>query len=89
MLALGGKSLLLPHTPAQARPKVAMAGITAHAAPTEDGDGDGDELLEHWGDPKYRRSSASRSRAWPCSSAAGALSRGRRRDSLRREARRG
>ena len=53
-LALSGMSVLLPRTPAQAQaPKVVMAGITTHAAPAEDGDGDGDELMQHWGDARY------------------------------------
>ena len=55
-LAFSGMSVLLPRTPAQAQaPRVVMAGITTPAAPADDGDGDGDELLEHWGDAKFRR----------------------------------
>ena len=52
MLALGGLAVLPPHTPAQAQPPaVVRVGITTPTAPADDGDGD--ELLEHWGDPKY------------------------------------
>ena len=58
-LALSGMSVLLPHTPARAQaPKFVLAGVTTPAAPVEDGDGDGDELLEHWGDPRYSHEQA-------------------------------
>jgi len=63
LLALSGITLLVPRHPAQAAP--AQAAPT-QAAPTQTAnvpkpaavaydDGDGDELLEHWGDPKYAR----------------------------------
>ena len=54
LLALSGVTLLAPRQAAQAAPD------PPHAAPRSapsviEGDGDGDELLEHWGDPKYAR----------------------------------
>lgn len=52
VLTLGSVTLLAPHEAAQAAPPVS-------AQPTPkmpiDDDGDGDELLEHWGDPQYSR----------------------------------
>jgi len=51
LLTLGGVSLLAPRQAAQAAPPPAQAA----AAPAVSDDGDGDELLEHWGDPKYAR----------------------------------
>jgi hypothetical protein len=51
-LALGSVTLLAPHRAAQAAP--APQATPKSAAPAYD-DGDGDELLEHWGDPKYVR----------------------------------
>ncbi len=54
LLALSGVTLLAPHQAAQAAPNAPTA--VPKAAPPEIGDdGDGDELLEHWGDPKYAR----------------------------------
>lgn len=65
LLALSGVSVLAPRYAAQAAPPAAQAASPAappdapQAVPAnpdaahEDGDGDGDELLEHWGDPKY------------------------------------
>ena len=57
LLTLSGASvlLLLPNAAAQAQsPQVTMAGVTTHATPADDDDGDGgNELLEHWGDAKY------------------------------------
>lgn len=49
LLTLGGMSVLGPGQRAQAAPP-----LPSKAAPPALGDdGDGDELLEHWGDPKY------------------------------------
>jgi hypothetical protein len=52
LLALSSVTFLAPHRAAQAAP-------TTQAAPKPTAlaydDGDGDELLEHWGDPKYVR----------------------------------
>ena len=50
ILALSGVGLLVPRQSAQAAPPTTSA---AKPAPVMDDDGDGDELLEHWGDPKY------------------------------------
>ena len=50
VLTLGGVTLLAPHQAAQAAPPAPVQA--APNAPAYD-DGDGDELLEHWGDPKY------------------------------------
>ncbi len=52
VLALGSVTLLVPHEAAQAAPPVIAS--SAPKAPAYD-DGDGDELLEHWGDPQYSR----------------------------------
>lgn len=54
VLTLSGVSLLVPRQPAQAASPAHTAAPKA-AAPNADAynDGDGDELLEHWGDPKY------------------------------------
>ena len=51
VLALSGVSLLVPRRAAQAAPPPPVA----KPAPVMDDDGDGDELLEHWGDAKYVR----------------------------------
>lgn len=51
LLTLGGVSLLAPHQAAQAAPPPAPSS----APPAVSDDGDADELLEHWGDPKYAR----------------------------------
>ena len=51
LLTLSGVTLLAPHQAAQADPPAAQAD----AKPAMEDDGDGDELLEHWGDPKYAR----------------------------------
>ncbi len=53
LLTLSGVTLLVPRQAAQAAP-------TPHAATKPppsvlEDDGDGDELLEHWGDSKYAR----------------------------------
>ncbi len=52
VLTLGSVTLLAPHEAAQAAPP-----ISAQPAPKMSAydDGDGDELLEHWGDPQYSR----------------------------------
>ena len=51
LLTLGGMTLLAPRQAAQAAPPP-----TPQSAPSAaSDDGDGDELLEHWGDPKYAR----------------------------------
>ena len=52
LLTLSSTTLLArPHAARADAPKAAPS--TAAAAPYDDGDGD--ELLEHWGDPKYSR----------------------------------
>ena len=52
LLALSGVTLLAPRQAAQAAPPAP----SSNSAPMGIGDdGDGDELLEHWGDPKYAR----------------------------------
>jgi|GEM_PF-2222286 len=54
LLTLGGVTLLAPRQAAQAAPPAPTA--VARPAPSAiDDDGDGDELLEHWGDPRYAR----------------------------------
>ena len=54
LLALSGMTFLAPRQAAQAAPTPAPP--TPNSAPPGIGDdGDGDELLEHWGDPKYAR----------------------------------
>ena len=53
VLTLSGVTLLAPRRAAQAAPPVSPAA--AKPAPALYDDGDGDELLEHWGDPKYAR----------------------------------
>ncbi len=53
LLALSGMTVLAPRRPAQAAP--AQAASTPKPAAAAYDDGDGDELLEHWGDPKYAR----------------------------------
>ena len=52
VLTLGSVTLLAPHQAVQAAPPVSAQ--PAPNTPVYD-DGDGDELLEHWGDPKYSR----------------------------------
>lgn len=54
LLALSSVTLLAPARPAQAAP-VPVVSASAHPATQAYDDGDGDELLEHWGDPKYSR----------------------------------
>jgi hypothetical protein len=63
LLTLCSVTLLVPRHSAQAAPTAASASKPVSAAKpvfktasaeTYD-DGDGDELLEHWGDPKYSR----------------------------------
>lgn len=51
LLTLGGMTLLAPRQAAQAAPPPAAQSAPSAASD----DGDGDELLEHWGDPKYAR----------------------------------
>ena len=51
LLTLGGMTLLAPRQAAQAAPPPTPQS----APPAASDDGDGDELLEHWGDPKYAR----------------------------------
>lgn len=46
VLTLSAVSFLAPRHPAQAAPPAVPKSSVAD-------DGDGDELLEHWGDPKY------------------------------------
>lgn len=54
LLTLGGVTLLAPRQAAQAAPPTSVAA--GRPAPSAmDDDGDGDELLEHWGDPRYAR----------------------------------
>ena len=87
-LTLSGVSVLLPRAQAQA-PKATMAGVTTHAAPVADDDGDGDELLEHWGDARYSREQRAQIKGLLALFAgAGALSY-RRRAALRRSHRHG
>ncbi len=50
LLALSSMTLLAPHQAALAAPAAPPS-----APPAVSDDGDGDELLEHWGDPKYAR----------------------------------
>ena len=51
LLALSGVTLLAPHGAALAAPPAPH-----QAAPqAAEGDGDGDELLEHWSDPQFSR----------------------------------
>ena len=52
VLTLGSVTLLAPRQAALAAPPASVQ--PAPAAPAYD-DGDGDELLEHWGDPQYSR----------------------------------
>ena len=54
LLTLGGVTLLAPHQAAQAAPPSSQAA-QPFLPPGAGDDGDGDELLEHWGDPKYAR----------------------------------
>ncbi len=57
VLTLGSVTLLAPHEAAQAAPPAsvqAAPNAPAEKAPVYD-DGDGDELLEHWGDPAFSR----------------------------------
>lgn len=54
LLTLGGMTLLAPRRAAQAAPPSPQAALKPAPSAIED-DGDGDELLEHWGDPKYAR----------------------------------
>lgn len=52
VLTLSGVTLLAPHQAALAAPPASQTAAPKVAAVD---DGDGDELLEHWGDPKYAR----------------------------------
>lgn len=52
VLTLGSVTLLAPHEAAQAAPPVSAQ--PAPKMPVDDDD-EGDELLEHWGDPQYSR----------------------------------
>ncbi len=52
LLTLSAVTLLAPHEAVQAAPTVSAQ--PAPKTPVYD-DGDGDELLEHWGDPQYSR----------------------------------
>ncbi len=54
LLTLSGVTLLAPRRAAQAAPNSPTAAPKPAPSAIED-DGDGDELLEHWGDPKYAR----------------------------------
>jgi hypothetical protein len=57
VLTLGSVTLLAPHQAALAAPPASTQpapNLPAEKAPVYD-DGDGDELLEHWGDPKFSR----------------------------------
>jgi hypothetical protein len=54
LLALSGMTVLAPRRAALAAPTQATGAAQKPAAAAYD-DGDGDELLEHWGDPKYAR----------------------------------
>ena len=49
VLALGSVTLLAPHQAALAGPPTPPQAVPQAPA----GDGDGDELLEHWGDPQF------------------------------------
>lgn len=51
LLTLSSVTLLAPARPARA----AAPAASSHPATEAYDDGDGDELLEHWGDPKYSR----------------------------------
>ncbi len=55
VMTLSGVTFLAPRYAAQAAPQAApQAALTASKpALAEYDDGDGDELLEHWGNPKY------------------------------------
>ncbi len=57
VLALSSVTLLAPHEAAHAGPPAVtstMPSTATSAAPqAAEGDGDGDELLEHWGDPQF------------------------------------
>ena len=54
LLALSGVTLLAPRRAVQAAPNLPPAATNSAPSAIDD-DGDGDELLEHWGDPKYAR----------------------------------
>ncbi len=54
LLTLSVVTLLAPRRAAQAAPDPPRAAPKSAPSAIE-GDGDGDELLEHWGDPKYAR----------------------------------
>lgn len=54
LLTLSGVSVLAPRQAAQAAPNAPPAAPKQAASASED-DGDGDELLEHWGNPQYAR----------------------------------
>ena len=53
VLALSSVTLLTPRLPAQAAPPSPPTAAPKPAAATDDDEGD--ELLEHWGDPNYSR----------------------------------
>ncbi len=52
VLALSTVTLLAPHQAALAAPPTPPQAVPKADA---SGDGDGDELLEHWGDPQFSR----------------------------------
>lgn len=49
VLTLSGVTLLAPHQAALAGPPIPTQAVPLAPA----GDGEGDELLEHWGDPQF------------------------------------
>ena len=51
VLALSSVTVLAPHQAALAAPPTPHQAVPQAA----EGDGDGDELLEHWGDPQFSR----------------------------------
>ena len=55
VLALSSVTLLAPHQSASAAAPTAAAKPQAAPQTVAYDDGDGDELLEHWGDPRYSR----------------------------------
>lgn len=55
MLTLSSVTLLAPHQTAAQAASPAPTVKPQALQPSAYDDGDGDELLEHWGDPKYAR----------------------------------
>lgn len=53
VLTFSTVSLLVPHQPVQAASPLPVKAVPAPPAAAATDDGDGDELLEHWGDAKY------------------------------------